>query len=103
MDALLSTGPDDKGSRHLTAHRHPARADEPPRRRPLAGPLPPVGLDPPYPIAALLAIAAAVLAAGDATSASVGPGRFVLLAVVIAWCVGALVTSVLRPGEPLAA
>ena len=53
-------------------------------------------------VAAVLAMAAAALAAGDANSASVGPGRFVLLVVVIAWCLGALVTSVLRPSEPLA-
>ena len=71
---------------------------------PHAGALPPVGLDAPHPASrALLAIAAAALAAGDANSASVGPGRFVLLAVVVAWCVGALVTSVFRPAEPLAA
>ena len=63
----------------------------------------PSGSTLPTRIAALLAIAAAALAAGDANSASVGPGRFVLLIVVIAWCVGALVTSVFRPAEPLAA
>jgi signal transduction histidine kinase len=51
---------------------------------------------------ALLGVAAAVLAAGDANSASIGPGRFVLLGLVLAWCLGALVTSLLRPGEPLA-
>ena len=63
----------------------------------------PSGSTLPTRIAALLAIAAAALAAGDANSASVGPGRFVLLIVVIAWSVGALVTSVFRPAEQLAA
>src|SRR6478609_9419434 len=63
----------------------------------------PSGSTLPTRVAAVLAIAAAALAAGDANSASVGPGRFVLLVLVIAWCAGALVTSLLRPGEPLAA
>ena len=73
------------------------RDDDPPTRdRPSGSTLP-------TRLVALLAIGAAALAAGDAPSSSVGPGRFVLLAVVVAWCVGALVTSVLRPGEPLAA
>ena len=52
----------------------------------------PSGSTLPTRLAALLAIAAGVLAAGDANSANVGPGRFVLLTVVVAWCVGALVT-----------
>ena len=73
------------------------RDDEPPARyRPSGSTLP-------TRLGAVLGIAAAALAAADATAASVGPGRFVLFAVVVAWCVGALVTSMLRPGEPLAA
>jgi signal transduction histidine kinase len=74
------------------------RDDDPPPSR-----YRPSGSTLPTRVAALLAIAAAALAAGDANSASVGPGRFVLLVVVIAWCLGALVTSMLRPSEPLAA
>ena len=88
---------------HDDPHRHPARAHEPARRRPPPARYRPSGSTLPTRLAALLAIAAAALAAGDANSASVGPGRFVLLIVVIAWCVGALVTSVFRPAEPLAA
>jgi signal transduction histidine kinase len=73
------------------------RDDDPPPAR-----YRPSGSTLPTRLAALLAIAAAALAAGDANSANVGPGRFVLLTVVVAWCVGALVTSMLRPTEPLA-
>jgi len=73
------------------------RDDDPPPAR-----YRPSGSTLPTRLAALLAIAAGVLAAGDANSANVGPGRFVLLTVVVAWCVGALVTSMLRPTEPLA-
>jgi signal transduction histidine kinase len=54
-------------------------------------------------LGALLALAAAVLAVTQATDAHLGPGRFVLLGVVAAWCIGALVVSRVRPDEPLAA
>ncbi len=53
-------------------------------------------------VGALLAIVAAVVAV-DARSASLGPGRFVLVTVVLAWSIGAFLTSLLRAGEPLAA
>jgi signal transduction histidine kinase len=62
----------------------------------------PAGSTLPVRAAAVVAVVAAVLATLDATNAQLGPGRFVLLAVVVAWCVGALCVSTLRPGEPLA-
>lgn len=53
-------------------------------------------------VGAVLAIATAVLAVVQATDARLGPGRFVLLGVVAAWCLSALAVSSVRPDEPLA-
>ncbi len=54
-------------------------------------------------VGAVLALVAAVLAVVQATDAHLGPGRFVLLGVVAAWCLSALAVSAVRPDEPLAA
>ena len=54
-------------------------------------------------LGAIVAAAGAIVAAFDAADTRLGPGRFVLLAVSLAWCVGAFVTSFERPEEPLAA
>ena len=55
-------------------------------------------------VGALVAAAGAIAAAAAAAEGTrLGPGRFVLLAVSLTWCVGAFVTSLERPNEPLAA
>ena len=52
-------------------------------------------------IGAIVAGAAAVTATVEATAARLGPGRYVLLAVALSWCIGALIISFERPDEPL--
>ncbi len=54
-------------------------------------------------LGALVAASGAIVAAVAADATRLGPGRFVLLAVSLTWCVGAFVTSLERPNEPLAA
>ncbi len=54
-------------------------------------------------LGALVAAAGAIVAAIQATDAPLGPGRFELLGVALAWCVAAAFTSFERPDEPLAA
>ena len=54
-------------------------------------------------LGALVAAAGAIVATLEATGARLGPGRFVVLAVSLAWTLGAFVTSLERPDEPLAA
>ena len=54
-------------------------------------------------LGALAGISGAVVATLQSTHAQLGPGRFVLLAVALAWCVGAIATSFERPEEPLGA
>ncbi|MEP6625807.1 MAG: histidine kinase [Acidimicrobiia bacterium] len=54
-------------------------------------------------LGALVGIAGAVVATLESTHGQLGPGRYVLLAVALSWCIGAIVTSFERPGEPIAA
>ncbi|MEO6468694.1 MAG: histidine kinase [Acidimicrobiia bacterium] len=54
-------------------------------------------------VGALVGIAGAVVATLQSTDAQLGPGRFVLLAIALAWSIGAIATSFGRPEEPLGA
>ncbi len=71
-------------------------------RRPAPDRVRPTGSAAPARLGAVLAGGGAVIATIEASAARLGPGRYVLLAVTLAWAVGALVVSLERPGEPLA-
>ena len=54
-------------------------------------------------LGAVVGIAGAIVATLQSTDTQLGPGRFVLLAVALAWCIGAIATGLVRPEEPLGA
>src|SRR5689334_13231177 len=52
-------------------------------------------------VVGLLASAAAIFAAANATDVAIGPGRVIVALLVIAWSVAAVFVARLRPTEPL--